>query len=567
MRVDQRLAETIARAALANPYRQVDVLHTRAFASWLNARQVSIDWQTIHLLWRVGIVRPLAVLEGCVTDVPSTADRFVAVDLGFGAPTYVDLGVQLAPEAPLATNFHLGGRLGDLLFWHPFQLWEFFRLQQLIAVNLSVSNILRGVESCSTTIEIATAGLRDRLAEFADGDHHAAFQRILGLLLLAEPIVHTDIDPHVRTLPSAGESFDGYYDWRAAQRAERFLHCVGLSVEDVQAWHNNLAVTAQLADPVQAFRVLLRHADHDARERLKGDALLAHTLYNSAEVLRRYVETYHGRTLPEEDDIIHGPRGPAVKEQLYGATRTTDFDRRVFRQIVRSFDLDPQARMLWFVEGDTEEAFIRLLAERTHVDLLRAGVDLMNLKGLGGLKSDRFQALLERLQREEVFPYVTADREQRDEHVRLIRNYARNGLLPAGFRIWDPDFEAANFTVQELVAVANIVADRGGVATTMTEDMVTVEMQRRRWPIGRTIKHLWGRATFPGGKGRLWGEALADWVADHDAPSEIADENGLRPVDQVLRLLLRGQSSHYRFTAEDMDVDPCGTVVPRAGPQ
>jgi hypothetical protein len=509
-------------------------------------------------------VRPILVLEPCNGDPPAALARLVQVELGLDSPSYLDLGVSLAGDASLATDFHLSGRMGDSLLWHPCQLWEFHRLAQLVRIDLTISNVLFGVESCTRTLELLASGLRDRLAEFADGEQRAQFHRMLALMLLAEPRVHTAIDPTVHTSPFIGETFSGYFEWLSNESDRDLLAVVGTAVDEVEGWHGEIALVAQLADPVRDFRVLLRHAARDRRKRLHNAALLANDLYDHAEILRRYLETYHNRTLLEEDDVIHGPQGPVVKHRLYGARRTADFDRSVFRQILRSFDLDAQARMLWFVEGDTEEGFVRRFAERTHLDLLRAGIDLMNLNGLGGLASDRFRALLERLQREEVFPYVTVDREQQNDHLRLLQHYARQGLLPAGFRVWDPDFESGNFSVAELLAVANRVAEAAGVEGSLTEQGVLNEMAIRQWPIGRAIQQQWGRISVPGGKGRAWGAALADWVDEHALRTGLDDESKLRPIESVVRLLLRAQWSDYRFTVEDSEVDSMGQVVPRA---
>ena len=94
---------------------------------------------------------------------------------------------------------------------------------------------------------------------------------------------------------------------------------------------------------------------------------------------------------------------------------------------MRRFGLDPQARLTWFVEGDTEVGFARRLAERQGTTLQHVGIDLLNFHGLGGLSSDRTRLLLEQPTNEEVFAYVTVDRDAQSgtEHLRQLRQYAR----------------------------------------------------------------------------------------------------------------------------------------------
>jgi hypothetical protein len=562
VRIDRRLAEVIARAALVEPYRQISTLSTREFAQWLQKRNIDIRWQTLHHLWNLGVLHPIAVLEPAVHDQSLVGDRLVPIDLGFEVMSFVDSGVELTPDSSFGPPFELAEALAEAVIWHPFQLWWFFRLNSLLTVHLTAENTLWGQESCARSMELMISGLRERLAEFSNHDQHRSFLHLLALLLFAEPLVHTLIDTRVRTSPLLGESFEGYFDWRQAQDGAGLLHIAGLSLEEAERWHHDLAITAQLEDPIERLRVLIRHANRSKRERLEGNALLAHSLYDAAETVRRYLETYHDRELLEEDDVRYGPQGPQVKRLIYGTPRTADFDRRAVRQIVRDFDVDPQARVLWFLEGDTEEAFVRRFAEVTHLDLLRSGIDLMCLNGLGGLASDRFVALLERLRREEVFPIISVDQEQGGEHIRLLQRYTVNQLLPSGYRVWDPDFESANFTLAELAEMAKAVANQAGVEVELTEQSIRDQMHERSQPAGTAIERLWGRATFPGGKGRAWGIALAEWAAEHRGPAEVTVERGLRPVQAALSFLLQGQLSNYRFTVQRMVVGDGGTVLP-----
>ena len=316
----------------------------------------------------------------------------------------------------------------------------------------------------------------EHVKEVANSPDHLKFIQILAVLLAAEPLVHGMIDSRLVTRPLAGETFDGYFEWRESYDGAAIIERVGITAEGVEEWRYKISVEAQIGDPLASWRSLIRHASRDKRSRFKGEALRSDSLYDAAEILRRYLELYHDRKLPEEDDAMHGPQSQTVKERLFGNSRTADFDRTVFRRIVRSFDVDPQARTTWFVEGETEESFIETAAGGLHLDLARAGVELMNLNGLGGLESDRLRALLERFQREEVFPYVTIDFDKNPDYPRLLNHYASQGLLPAGYRVWEPDFEVANFTFDELAAAAVRMAADGSVPVTMTGNEIREEM-------------------------------------------------------------------------------------------
>ena len=563
MRIERAVAELVARAAIAEPYRQIEVMTTHDFARWLRDRDIRLSWDTLHHLWLVGVLHPIAVLEPALSAKGLSLERFAEVDLGYETRTYVDLGTDVDVPRPPETHHERSARLSDSLLWHPFQLWSFIWLARLLRPPIALDASLSGPDPYAQLAHRLVGELPAKLSEHANSDGETSFLRVLAVLLAAEPPVHLSLDPTLVTHPTAGESSRGYFAWRDSYDGAAILSKVGLSLDDVEKWHNDIAVQAQLADPLQSWRVLIRHARREMRRRLKGPALQADTLYDTAEVLRRYLDRYHGRELPEEDDALHGPQGAAVKQRLYGSPRTADFDRAVFRRIVRGFDLDPQPRTTWFIEGHTEEAFIRQFAGQQGIDLSRVGVELMNLRGLGGLASDRLRDLLERFRREEVFPYISIDMDGSAEGPRLLRHYARDQLLPAGFRVWEPDFESANFTADELAGVAEDMARDHGVSVSISGEDIRREMAASRSG-GKAIEAIWRRGKFYRGKGQTWGTYLANYAAEHECPPALADGDGRRPVVGRLFFLLRGQRSVYQSTVEDSEVNDEGELAPRA---
>lgn len=561
MRLERPLAEAIARAAIGEPYRQIDVLTTREFARWLRERDIRLRWETIHHLWSLGVLHPIAVLEPAVAEGFAETDRLVPADIGYGVPSFVDLGEEVTDSCCFTPPLRLPQELADSLLWHPFQLWIFRWLARTLEVPIALEAVLAGPYSYGRLARRSVSGAPRRLIQFANGETHYSFMRILALLLAVEPLVHIAVGSRVRIRPFSGETLDGYFSWRDGQGAEDALCIAGLALEEAIGWHRNLAGAAQIEDPAERFRILFRHVSRGKRDRLKGKALRAHNLYDSAEVLRRYLEQYHQQQLPEEDDVIYGPQSSQFKARFYGADRTADFDRMVFRRIVRSFDLDPQPRMVWFVEGPTEEAFIKRLACLWHTDLNRGGVEILNLRGVGGLASDRLSELLELFRRHEVFPFISIDEDGGGEHLRLLRNYAARGLLPAGFKVWQPAFEEANFSIPELAAVAKKVATEGGVACAVSAQDIESEMATSEIPAGKAIERLWQRAKFYGRKGANWGRSLAKctMVSLPDRERSISDE--LRPIEGLVLYLLRAQHSSYQATVSGYEVSACGKLI------
>jgi len=563
MRIDFELARLIATAAITEPYRQTNILTTRDFARYLKARDISLHWATIHHLWELGVLHPIAILKPAITP-DLDENRFRELDLQYEVPSFVDLGQEVVGNSDWSPPItRLPGSLSDTLLWHPFQLWFFYRLARNLEIPIALDASLSGPEAYSKMAQKLVSYVPEKIEKIANESEHTDFLRVLALLLLVEPVVHVSISSSVSLHPHLGESLDKYFSWRKSLDSSALLSSVGLTAQEVEQWHHNLAANAHISDPVNDFRILLRHANRRKLEKLEGRALLAFGLYDMAEVLRRYLEQFHERELLEEDDVIYGPQGPDVKRRFYGSPRTADFNRTIFRRIVRDFDLDPQARTTWFIEGDTEEAYIKRMAEHLHIDLERAGVEVMNLNGLGGLASDRLMELLKRFQREEVFPFVSIDSDDRQEHLRCLRNYASKGLIPIGFKVWNPDFEASNFSYNELAKVANQMVTDAGFAADITPAEIEQEMTKSSQPVGKTIEKLWNKRLFFGNKGVTWGKALADWASNNPCPASYADSEGNRPINALLFRLLRGQLSSYWETVKREAVDNNGNIVDR----
>ena len=565
MRATEQLAKVIATSAISLPYRQIDVMTTRQFAAWLKARDIDFDWRTIHRLWQAGVELPVLVLDPARSSLgpPDDGPRLSQIDLGFQLPTFVDLGLDVTEQDATGMRGTLTEALADSLLWHPFQLWTFHHLYGRLDLRVGRTSVLAGADAHADLVSALASSIPKSIASFANSDlrgsHH--FLHLLALLLLVEPLVHTSIDMKVRLRPYAGETLDGYFSWITGQAGAEMLAQADLSLEEAETWHANIATYTRIHDPLREMRLLMRHIDHAKRDAMRGEPLLFHSFYDVAETIRRYLEQYQGVALPEEDDFQSGSGYRTMKRAMYGAARTADYDRAVLRRITRDFDVDPQPRVTWFVEGQTEEACIRRIAEQRQLDLGRVGIDLLNLKGLGGLAGERLRSSLKTFQTEEIFPYISIDKDRVASSLHDLRWYASQRLLPIGYTIWEPDFEAANFSIEELAQIATKMAADGGFPTPISPEELRVEMGASGTPVGRAIEKAWSRMTFYGNKGETWGQYLADWVVSNPSPDSLAMEDKKRPIDALFTRLLRIQMVDYRLTIAEYQVDEQGACI------
>ena len=571
MTIASPLAQFIADNAINAPFRQIHVQNTPEFRSWLSSAGIRLQETSLFHLWVAGVIRPVAISMSHRDLFDS--QRFSAfansLDIPANDSWSLDLGKVVSADAVQmgSLDFGAGRAYVRQLWWHRFQVWEMERLNRVLASHISLDQGLHGPEATARLVERVYEGISDRIAEWANSDERATWEKVLALLLYVEPLVHLAYAEKVR-LPGWGDTDIGdYFSWLEAERieAQSALERVGLTLEEAKEWHKRLNTSAVLIDPVSHFRPLLRFAGGDAKARLKGDALRADALYEAAEVLRRYLEISHDMRLAEETGSLLTVADSPSNPMLYGGERLLDFDRKVFRRIVRRFGLDPQARLTWLVEGDTEVGLAERLAERYGTTLEEVGMDVMNIRGLGGLNDNRTASLLERLKNEEVFVYVSVDRDAQagQEHLRQLKQYARSDLL-VGFELWEPDLEDANFTRSELAQIATDTALAEGIDLKVSEQDLEQEVHRnkQRVPVGTAIARLLARQGCRNWKTGAGGRLLADWIMDVPCPPEKAVD-GERPILKLYLYLLRAQTSDYWQTYRLSDVADDGALHPR----
>ncbi|MGB2695277.1 MAG: hypothetical protein WBD55_08845, partial [Dehalococcoidia bacterium] len=199
------------------------------------------------------------------------------------------------------------------------------------------------------------------------------------------------------------------------------------------------------------------------------------------------------------------------------------------------------------------------------VGLYKAGIELETLDGYGNVS--KIRQTLQRLRREQRFPYVVIDFES--DGLRQLRRYANDGLLPAEFKHWETDFEEENFSTGELVRVANALARQSGAKVRVT---VREVHDRRQANLAKgTDKRIVGLISecfgpefnFKEQKGAQWGTALADWALDHHPPPTHRDEHGQRPIIGVLQFLLRASYADYLGTVQGMMPTETGELTKR----
>jgi len=546
------LAKRIAKEAVSEPFRQRKPLRTDHFLQWLKERGLPfMNWETLHFLWAVGVVRPIALEHRALEETPCLKNdgRLHEVELGWDLPALVDVGLEVEAIPRISIwEQKLPYELRTSLLWHPFQLPTFRTVWKAMGVGMARDMALRGPEACGAFCSELTRSVSDRLVQITNDPTLEERERVTALLLSIEPLVHPIVFGRI-TYDGLRETEDGFWTWREEYDAVGQLVDVGLTLDKLEQHHRELSTSAQLFDPLRHFRVLLQHVGRDRRMRLKGDSLAAHELYDMAETLRRYLEAYHDRVLPEEDDYLSVTDSKRVKINWFGTDRTADADRQALWRIVRYFGLDPQIRATWFLEGDTEVAFFEHLAELQHIDLDRRGLKLFNLGGNSGF--DKNQVLRYMLKQHETggaFASIALDEDPQGgtRHIEDLKRLDKLGQLTAGYRVWEPDFETANFTPDELASSATMLARLEESDVEIKGADINNQIAQTGQPAGKAIEALRRRHHLYTGKGASWGRCLAD-VAFLSG--------GERPAFEEFAKLVRASWADFDFTLRSEEED------------
>ncbi|GAF72978.1 unnamed protein product, partial [marine sediment metagenome] len=269
MQISEELACFIARTAITEPFRQTRVMTTPDFVRWLGERGLRVRYDSLLHLWRVGVLHPVALLEPAV-EATKDRGRFVRFDLGYDQPSYVDIGRSVTEDSVTVREAFTVAP--DAVLWHPFQLWALQRTLAELEVSIALDTTLHGAKAYKDLVDRIVPDVPRRLASWANSDNHVTFLKVLALMLYAEPLVHVFLHTWVR-LPGWGDaSLNDYQQWRQEEgkRAARVLADLRLGLDDVRDWHRSIATRGAIGDPVERFRVLLRHVGWGERQRLRG---------------------------------------------------------------------------------------------------------------------------------------------------------------------------------------------------------------------------------------------------------------------------------------------------------
>ena len=325
----------------------------------------------------------------------------------------------------------------------------------------------------------------------------------------------------------------------------------------------DLAWAAHTRDSNTNVHTLLRLMRRSERDRITGRIGSAMKFLEMAESIRRASEQLLNIKLPEEDELGPGQWMDGARKSLYGAERVFDASRKDLRDFLGVMGLDFGIKVRCYVEGETELGALR------HAVGANGLCSFVNLKGNVVQRHGRGMAFSDSLKEDgtsRIISVVMVDSD-REEVVRILRRSASEQCMHGPFFLNIPDFELANFTVEELLRVAtSFQKELRWDDSEVDEQVSTTLLKVANVKSAKEFLSLIKQDGFDNVcKGERWGEALMKYAIAHPTFGPDSSKEGTeREIVKAANLLIRAQDVGYLRSLEHEEVDPnTGQMVAR----
>ena len=325
-------------------------------------------------------------------------------------------------------------------------------------------------------------------------------------------------------------------------------------IEDIREYQEMIAQAARHRDPLERWYDLVSFIAVEQKRHLKGAALLARTLYEMEHMLRLLYQDLCGERLaPPGGDLRVRFSDGGSEVQHVG-------DVRYLRYVANKYHLNPQPKLVLFVEGHGEMSALPDLAKRVYgAGFDHCGIQVRLLEGVQGFegkKKDSYGTLervIEELHSQQTIAFVILDNEGRtstslyrlrDKLAKKRSRYRRERTITRReyIHIWHKSVEFDNFTDLEIADALTEVAEHRYIFSAKEIRQARESVRTEGNPLGALYRE---KLCYQLPKVQLV-EVLFRKL-------EIDGENGQRPIVIVLREIVHLAALNHQPTLEATD--------------
>lgn len=522
------------------------------FGSWASEKATRIGgfpYHGLRLLWRLGFIKADIILSerpldfDGLTELGSESGRRIIADTRSlpHRPQGWTGCASTPPEVPRDTR----------LLFHRFKLFTLRQIEEFSALRASAIQMLLNADGFSKIVEFNVEAYNHWTSQPEFSDWIDYYNAVPMLAAAIEPCVQDAIYGRFKA-PWRMEK-QRYWDLIDQHWADVSPVISAVGPKNVEKLLSEIAFDRDGIDPHRDLQTFLRLCGKEVWDSLKGSLGAAFTYRLMGEVLRRGAEKALAMEFREEDEVGRGYMLPGVKAELYGAERLLEADRRVRADFVRKNFVDFRVAARWYVEGDTEAAFI----EELFGGAARRGVVVANLCGRVREKGVAFADSLRADEANGVFSFILLDGDC-SLYVKTVKEEAAADTFCGWFFLSEPDFEFANFSIDELAEAiwGMVLAQAETRGDSLPTESVRIGLREAvaETKSGKELEHAAAKYLFPLGfrfsKGSAWGAALARLVGQG------IDRYQSRPIVEAIRIVARSAGASFSRMRLNYVVDP-----------
>jgi hypothetical protein len=361
-----------------------------------------------------------------------------------------------------------------------------------------------------------------------------------------------------RLIVVPGNSNDPKWDWFEYCRnwdAKKIFNDMNIPIEEIKNQQEFLFTKAQCLDPLEFWYDLVRFVSINEKDKLKGKALFAQTLYSMEYMLRLFYKEKTGEELNSPDER---------KSLIYGDYVTKD-ELKYLAFLANEYHLNPKPKLILVVEGKGElEQFPKLSKKLFHASFPKFGIEIISIDGIGNFTgkktSDKYGALKEFIDYhhdKQTIVFIVLDDEGRASEVKERLLNAKSKYFSGRYvtkaeyiHLWEKKtIEFTNFTTEE---IAKAMTKCGGNRYEFQIPEIANCEKESENKKNDALSELFNKKLDRELQKTKLLEILFDFITSNPGKEFDQDGNAKRPVVKMIKKILELANMNHQPTTKEL---------------